>query len=110
VIIRGGHTIEVWRSTGRDRFGDATETLVGTIEHVVFQWTSANPMDRAQETDMMSTVIFCPRNAAIQLRARDRIKFRGETYAVIGDPSWNEDNPATGYNFGYYMMQVQVMG
>lgn len=108
--IRGGHTVEVYRSTGKDRHGDGIDALIGTIDNVVFQWASANPVDRAQENDMMSTVIYCPRDAAIRLQARDRVKFNGEMYAVVGDPAWDENHPVTGFNFGYYMMQVQVMG
>lgn len=108
--IRGGHTIEVYRSASKDRHGDAVDSLVGTIENVVVQWVSANPVDRLQETDSMSTVVFAPRDAAVKLKARDRFKLNGETYQVVGDRSWDETHPVTGYNFGYYMMQVQVMG
>jgi hypothetical protein len=108
--IRGGHTIEVYRSTGKDRHGDGDKELIGTIDNVVFQWGSANPVDRAEEVDSMSTVIFCPRRAAIRLQARDRFKFNQETYAVVGDRSWDENHPVTGHNFDYYMVHVTVMG
>lgn len=108
--IRGGHTIEVFRSTTKDRHGDAVESPVGTIENVVVQWVSANPLDRFQENDSMSTVVFAPRDAEVRLQARDRFKLRGETYQVIGDRNWDEVHPSTGHDFGYYMMQVQVIG
>jgi hypothetical protein len=109
MIIRGGHTIEVYRYTGKDRHGDGTKEPVGTIDHVLIQWGSSNPRDRAEETAMRSTVIYCPRDAAVHLQARDRFKLNGETYVVIGDRNWDEDSPVTGHDFGYYMMQVEVM-
>lgn len=112
--IKGGHTVEVYRFT-RDRFGDETTTLVGTIEHVVFQWASAasvglrfHPTDSFQETSNLSAVVFAPRHAPITLQARDRIKLRGETYQVVGDRAWDEDHPVTGRDFDYYMMQVEM--
>lgn len=110
MIVRGGHTIEVYRPTARNRHGDAINEYVGTIDHVVFQWGSADPVDRAQENDQMTTVIFCPKSASVKLQARDRFKFREETYSVIGDRSWDERHPITGADYGYYMVQVQVMG
>lgn len=109
--IRGGHTVEVYRVvTGRDRYGEATPQLIGSIDHVVFQWGTPRLVDDAQESDMFSTVIFAPRDAAIRLQARDRVKYNGEMYVVIGDRSWDENHPVTGHDFGYYMMQVEVMG
>jgi hypothetical protein len=107
--IRGGHTIEVYRPDGKNRHGDGENELVGSIDHVVVRWTSADLMDRAQEVEFMSTVIFCPKDAAIRLQAKDRFKLNGEWWAVIGDPVWEENHPMTGYNFGYYAMQAQVM-
>ncbi len=115
--IAGGHTIEVYRTSGRDRHGDKqNETLIGTIEHVVFQWASAasvglrfKPTDTFQETSALSAVVFAPRHAPILLQARDRIKFRGNTYQVVGDRAWDEDHPFSGYDYGYYMMQVETV-
>ena len=109
MMVRGGHTIEVYRYTGRNRHGEGIEALVGTIDHVVFQWGSHTPMDMGEEMTSMSTVIFCPRDAAIRLQARDRFKLNGENYAVVGDRSWDENHPITGSNLGYYMMQVEVV-
>jgi hypothetical protein len=108
VKIRGGHTIQVYRPTGKDRFGDGDLNLIGSIENVIVQWASANPIDRAEEVESMSTVIYCPRDAAIQLRERDRFKLNNEWWSVIGDPAWDENHPVTGHNFGYYMMHVQM--
>ncbi len=115
--IIGGHTIDVYRkTTAPDRFGDKEFALVGKIDNVVFQWASAasvglrfKPTDKFQETSELSAVVFAPRNAAVKLQARDRIKFNGETYQVVGDRAWDETHPATGYDFSYYMMQVEVV-
>jgi len=107
--LRGGHTIEVYRAGSRDRYGDTELELVGTIDHVLVQWTSATAMDDAQEVEYMSTVVYCPRDAAIRLQEKDRFKLMGEWWAVIGDRVWDENHPVTGHNFGYYIMQAKVM-
>lgn len=108
--IRGGHSIEVYRKSTSNRHGDGAGVLVGTIDNVVFQWSSPDPIEREQENDSLSTVVYCPRDSQVKLQARDRFKFNNETYQVVGDRSWDENHPATGHNFGYYMMQVQVTG
>lgn len=107
--IRGGHTIEVFRKTTNDRHGDKVLHSVGTIDNVVIVWGSPHSLDSGEEFSSMITDVYCPRGAAIRLTARDRFKFNGDTYAVIGDPSWDELNPATGYDFGYYAAQVSVI-
>jgi len=107
--LRGGHTIEVYRTSGRDRFGDSELQSVGFIEHVLVQWTGAQSMSSGEEVEFMSTVIYCPRDAAVKLREKDRFKLMGEWWAVIGDPIWDENHPITGHNFGYYVMQAEVM-
>jgi len=108
--MRGGHTIQVYRPTsGRDRFGDGEVELIGTIDHVVIQWGSSAAVDEAEETSYLSTVAYCPRDAAIRLKARDRFKLNGETYAVVGDPKWDENHPVTDHNFGYYTIQAMAM-
>lgn len=114
--ISGGDTIEVWRSTGADRFGDQDFELVGTIDHVIFQWASAasaalrfQTPGGFQEISSISAVMFCPRDARVQLQARDRVKFRNRLFQVVGDQEWNEDHPATGYSYSHYMMQVETV-
>lgn len=106
--IRGGHTIEVFREDPKrkDRHGDKVRKSIGTIDHVVMVWGSSSPMDYAEEFSSTATEVFCPRDAAIRLKSRDRFKHDGSTYVVVGDPSWDENNPTTGYNFGYYTAQV----
>jgi len=110
MTVRGGYTIEVYRSTGKDRYGDGDLSLIGTIKNVIVQWGSANPIDRAEEVESMSTVVYCPRDADIRLMERDRFKLNGEGewWAVIGNPSWDQNHPITGNNLKYYMAQVQM--
>lgn len=113
--ITGGDTISVYRFE-RDRFGDKeNETHVGDIEHCVFQWASAasvglrfHPIDTFQESSDISAVIFVPRDAPFKIEDRDRIKLHGHTFQVVGDLAWDEDHPATGYNFGNCMIQVEM--
>lgn len=110
MIIRGGHTIEVYRSTGKDRHGDNTAVqMVGTIDNVVLQWVSAAQVAGAGEVTSMTTVAFCPKDAAVLLNEDDRFKLNGDTYAVVGGRLWDEDHPVTGTNFGYYIVKVVVM-
>lgn len=110
MIIRGGHTISVYRSTGKDRHGDNTAVqLVGTIDNVVVQWVSAAQVSGAGEVNSMTTVAFCPRDADVLLDEDDRFKLNGDMYAVVGDRLWDEDHPVTGTDFGYYMVKVVVM-
>lgn len=110
MIINGGHTIEVYRDSGRDRHGDRVLQLVGEIKHVIFQWSTPDLVGEAQETDSSSLTVFCPRNASLKLRAKDRFKFQGETYAVVGGRAWDERHPVTGSDYGYYTVEVEVMG
>jgi hypothetical protein len=115
VKITGGDTVSVYRFD-RDRFGDkVNDTHVGDIQHCVLQWTTASkaglrfhPNDTFQETSSTSLIIYAPRDAAVKIEGRDRVKVNGRTYQVIGNRAWDIDNPATGYNFGYYMVQVEV--
>ena len=107
--IVGGYTIEVYRPTEQDRFGDSVDSLVGTIGNVVMQWTTPDPIDRFQENASMSAMVFAPRSADIKLMERDRFKLDGKTYQVIGSRLWDEDSAATGRNYGYYMMQVETV-
>jgi hypothetical protein len=107
--IRGGHTIEVYRPEGRDRYGDGTLKLVGTIDNVLVEWSSAASMTRAEEVEFMNTVVYCPRDAAVRLQAKDRFKLNDEWWAVIGDRVWDQNHPVTGHNFGYYVMQAEMM-
>lgn len=114
--IIGGETIEVYRSASVDRHGDAVHAFVGTIDRVVFQWASAasvglrfHPSNDFQESSKLSAVLFAPRDADLLLEARDRVKFGGETYQVVGDRAWDELHPATGHNYGYYMVQVETV-
>ncbi|QVI29937.1 hypothetical protein MN2019_11960 [Mycolicibacterium neoaurum] len=106
--IRHGHTIEVHRSVSQDRHGDTTRTLIGTIDHVVFQERpNTQPGKGFSEIFSTDMVVFCPTDAPIRLQARDRIKCAGIWYAVIGSPIWDDRHPFTGNQFDYYAMQIE---
>lgn len=114
--IRGGHTIEVYRFTGKDRHGEGVQSSVGTIENVFMQWASAASVGlrfqattKFQETSQLNAVAFCPRHASLKLQAKDRFKLNGETYQVIGDRAWDENHPVTEHDFGYYMVQLEMV-
>ncbi len=106
--VNGGHTIEVWRST-RDRFGDkASEEKVGEIANVLLDWHTPQASGEFQETATQSPVMFIPRDAAVTVQQRDRIKLDGVTYAVVGQPMWRHDHPFTGFRFSHYQVQVEA--
>lgn len=115
--VSGGDTIEVFRSpTTADRFGDKSFVSIGTIDHVVIQWASASSSalrfhsaNAFQETSSISAVLFCPRDAAIKLQARDRITLNDRNFQVVGDPEWDGNNPVTGSAYSHYMMQVEMV-
>ncbi len=115
MYITGGQTIEVLRRTGgRDRHGDGELVSLGTIDHCVFQWASAasvglrfHNLDEFGEHSSLAAVIFVPRDAEIQVQAKDRVRMQGDLYQVMGDRAWDENHPATGFNYQFYMIQVE---
>lgn len=116
--IPGGVSVEVYRNAdSRDRHGDKSiPPLVGTIDHCVFQWASAasvglryHAANDFREGSDLNAVLFAPRDNPLQIQPRDRLKFGGHWFQVVGDRAWDELNPATGYNFGYYMVQVETV-
>lgn len=116
MMITGGQTVQVFRRPVRDRHGDGELELVGSIEHAVFQWASAasvglrfRPSGGFQETSDLAAVFFLPRDSEVQVQEKDRIKMQGNLYQVIGDRAWDEAHPATGHNFGHYMVQVEMV-
>lgn len=111
-----GQRIEVLRTPVRDRHGDGGMVSVGFIDHVVFQWASAasvglrfRPSGGFQETSDLAAVFFLPRDSEVKVQAKDRIRFQGNLYQVIGDRAWDEAMPATGHNFKHYMVQVEMV-
>ena len=57
--FKHGSTVEVWRASTTDRYGDRTEELVGTIGQVGVQWkTSADVGDRGGRPVTTATLIF----------------------------------------------------
>lgn len=115
--ITGGQTISVYRPVREGRHGDVLDNnYVGDISNCVFQWASAASVGLRfhltkdfQESSDLSAVIFCPRDAEVKLESRDRFVMNGNTFQVIGDRAWDETHPATGYDYGYYMMQVEMV-
>ncbi len=117
-MIKGGHTVEVYRHSARDRYGDRLDSeLVGTIPNCVVQWgvSTNRGVGLSQVEDFpgehagVTAILYAPRNATVRIRARDRLKFLGKTWQVVGDPVWDENHPVSGYNFGYYLVQIEAM-
>lgn len=91
MTVLGGDTITVVRPPERDGNGDP---LPGTGSRVDVDGCSVQPRQSTEATDLRNTVItgliaFVP--AGADIRATDRIEWRGETYAVDGDPAdWRD--------------------
>jgi|SRR6478609_7095276 len=116
MLITGGQTVEIFRqATTRDRHGDVERVSAGTVDHVVFQWASAasvglrfHPSKEFREVSDLSAVMFFPKSNPLRVQSRDRIKMGSNYFQVVGDRAWDEVHPATGYDYGYYMVQVEM--
>lgn len=91
----GGHTITVVRPAERGPDGDP---LPGTGSEVDVEGCSVQPRTSNEATDARDTVIsgliaYVP--ASADIRATDRIIWRGDTYAVDGDPGCWDDLTGT---------------
>ncbi|MBS1696378.1 MAG: hypothetical protein JST91_29685 [Actinobacteria bacterium] len=106
--IIGGHTASVYRST-RDRMGDKTsETLLATVDHVVYQPGVWNPTTgEFEESASQTSTLFFPRGTDV--RAKDRVVMDGRLYRVVGT-AWDEDHPSTGRSFAYFAVAVETTG
>lgn len=111
--LTGGDTIEVWRASKRDKFGDATMVKIGTIAHVFIQDGTYSGLnfhrsdDDFAETAVMSTVAFIPKTT-LRVQNRDRLKAGSRTYQVIGDRGGDYRHPMSGADLGYYMVAVEA--
>jgi hypothetical protein len=95
VSVLGGHTITVVRPPERGPNGDP---LPGTGTSTDVDGCSVQPRTSTEATDGRDTVItgliaYIP--AGADIRSTDQIIFRGETYAVDGDPGYWDDLTAT---------------
>ena len=80
--------------------------MVGTIDHVLLDWRNPEPSVGFGETASTSLVMFLPRDA-MRVENRDRIKYGGAIYAVVGGRLWDEPHPVTGHNFTHYAVRVE---
>lgn len=103
-------TVRVLRGD-TDKYGNPNKNASGTAE-VVFAWGAGRRADRFQITrgkDEATTItaqIYCARGT--DLKARDRIvRSNGEKYAVVGHQSWDQNDPLSGYDFGWMTFQVE---
>lgn len=105
----GGLTVTVYRSN-KDRFGDATDnTPIATITGCIFQPATGlnmayHPNDGLGETTTLTAILWVPTGSDI--RPKDRLKFNGNTYAVLGI-AWNTPHPVTGTAFSHYAVEVE---
>lgn len=88
----GGHTATIVRPVGYDQHGDP---LPGDPTETTVTGSSMQPAGSAEDTDGRDTVNsrwtwFAP--PGTDLRATDRVRWRGHMYEVDGDPQpWDDD-------------------
>lgn len=88
----GSETLAIVRgSTTTDPFGDVT----GTVTEIPVEGCSVQPRGSSENTDLRNTVIsgytvWAP--AGSDVRSTDRLRWRGQMYAVEGDAGlWTDD-------------------
>ncbi|MFG2001687.1 head-tail adaptor protein [Spirillospora sp. NPDC048911] len=101
----GPHTVTVIHPAGRDRWGD---TVAGGTETAVsgcfWQPVSSSEQQIAADTVDVVARLFMP--AAVDVRATDRIRFEGRTYAVEGRPALHH-TPAGPHHYELELRDVE---
>lgn len=89
-----GVTVQVY-VTSRDRHGDRTETLAGTIPGCAFApESSVEDNDNRAQVATAGTLYIPPTQVAIT--GQSLVRFDGHTWHVDGDPDWWR-HPWTGW-------------
>ncbi|MDP7725091.1 hypothetical protein [Mycobacterium sp. TY814] len=108
-----GETVSIYRGT-RDKFGDKTETLVGTISNALYQ-PATGPTIRYDsigefgEASKSEAGWWLPRSSAVKAHDKDRIVSGTRTYRAIGDRQWDMDHPINLSNLGYYFITTELV-
>lgn len=102
----GGHTVTVVRPTGWDRHGDP---LTGDPDETEVTGCSVQPASTTEDLDGRDTVaglwdLFTP--AGVDIRATDRIRWRGELYEVDGAPQQWDDERGSGHHLEVRLRRV----
>jgi hypothetical protein len=108
--ITNGVTVEVYRGGKADRFGDIDATLVATITGCVHQPSTGLNLDYRLgqdfgETSSLTSILWVLNSADV--RPRDRLKFNGGTYQVVGSAAWAGSHPVTGTRFSHKAIQLE---
>jgi len=130
-----GVTGSVYRTTRVDRNGDPVDAdgnviagppLLGTISGLIIgdlavmslralgSGQAGGVIDRA-DVGSATGLIGAPRNASILLRHGDRVAINSSTgeaafvYAIYGPRLYDQPNPLTGSDFGYYWIRAEAI-
>jgi hypothetical protein len=102
-----GVTVEVLE-VSRDRFGDTTETLVGSIDGCGYApGSSTENTDNQAQVDTLAELYVPP--TPVPVTAQHRVRFNGNTWQVNGEPSWWR-SPFTGWSPGGVLQLRRVTG
>jgi hypothetical protein len=109
--VTGGVTVQVYRGTA-DRHGDKDATLVATVPGCVWQPSTGlnldyRPNDNFQETSSLTSILWIPQ--AADVRDRDRVKFNGGTFRVVGSPAWAGAHPVTRTKFSHKAVEIESL-
>ena len=107
--VTGGVTVQVYRGTA-DRHGDKDAMLVASIDGCVHQPSTGlnleyHPGQDFGETSSLTSILWVPNSADV--RPRDRLKFNGGTYQVVGSAAWAGSHPVTGTRFSHKAIQLE---
>ncbi|GFG94282.1 hypothetical protein [Mycobacterium timonense] len=106
--VTGGTTVKIYRST-KNRFGDKTnDKLIAAVPHCIHQPATGlnmayHPNDDMAETTTLTCILWMP--TGTDVRAKDRLKFNGATYAVLGT-AWNTPHPVTGTVYSHFAVEI----
>jgi hypothetical protein len=131
-----GVTGTVYRTQAVDRNGDPVDAdgnvipgapLLGTISGLIIgedlavmslralgSGSTGGVIDRA-DVGSATGLIGAPRNASILLRHGDRVAINSSTgeaafvYAIYGPRLYDQPNPLTGSDFGYYWVRAEAI-
>ena len=107
-----GETLQVIRGPS-DKHGNAGKGAVHTVEGI-FAWGTTGratskfaEQSERQESSTISVELYVRRTADV--KQRDRLKrSNGQTYEVMGFPTWDADSALTGRDFQWKLLQVRA--
>jgi hypothetical protein len=102
-----GITVEVI-AVARDRYGDTTETVVGTIEGCGFAPDTSTENTAGQAQVGTDSALYVP-PTSVPVTAQHRLRFDDQTWQINGEVAWWR-HPMTGWSPGGVIRLRRVTG